>query len=315
MADLLDDLFEFQQSCPKPYQYYCLQPLVVCKNHDLSVEECVVFDVIDGQQRLTTLFLLMGYLRFPSFELRYERAVRKDEDPTLWESGKLDYQTLQSLTDEEMVANPDYFYMKQAMACIRDWFEEKEKKYKRIKDMIEDVLLNRMYLSSDKPFYEMDEDENEDQPDVRFIWYEDEPTESNSIDTFKRLNYGKTPLTATESSRYSEQSAMPRKIASSMSPCWHSSKKQSSGQEQYRSMPSTPHAMGIKERAGSWSMQRCDRTTRDCRRPARVPTRKSSGISSRSRNQRILRTSSSQGMAASEQSMRQRACAPRSGHA
>ena len=198
VLDLLDDLFEFQQSRPKANQYYCLQPLVVCQNSNLQNGGTEVFDVIDGQQRLTTLFLLMGYLRFPSFELRYERAVRKDEDPTLWESGKLDYQTLQSLTDEEMVANPDYFYIKQAMACMKEWFEEKGKKYPRIADMMGDVLINRMYLSSDKPFYEMDEDENEDQPDVRFIWYEDEPTESNSIDTFKRLNYGKTPLTATE---------------------------------------------------------------------------------------------------------------------
>lgn len=27
--DLLDDLFEFQQSCPKEGLFYCLQPLVV----------------------------------------------------------------------------------------------------------------------------------------------------------------------------------------------------------------------------------------------------------------------------------------------
>ena len=203
VVNLLDDLFEFQQSHPKPNQYYCLQPLVVCRNHNLQDAKTVVFDVIDGQQRLTTLFLLTEYLwdspwDIPLFELRYERAVAKGEDPCLWENGKLDYHVLQSLTDEDMAANPDFFYMRQAMASVQDWFEEKKEKYPRVRDMIGDILMNRMYLIGDRPFYEMDEDGNKDQPDVRFIWYEDEPTEGNSIDTFKRLNYGKTPLTSSE---------------------------------------------------------------------------------------------------------------------
>ena len=36
--DLLDDLFEFQQSCPKEGLFYCLQPLVVCQKKNLSFE-------------------------------------------------------------------------------------------------------------------------------------------------------------------------------------------------------------------------------------------------------------------------------------
>ncbi len=48
VLDLLDDLFEFQQNRPKEGQFYCLQPLVVCRNGSLSQEGRTVFDVIDG---------------------------------------------------------------------------------------------------------------------------------------------------------------------------------------------------------------------------------------------------------------------------
>ena len=198
VLDLLEDLFEFQQSHPKQNQFYCLQPLVTCRNNTFNDINFIVFDVIDGQQRLTTLFLLIEYLGMGSFELRYERAVKKGEDLRLWDNGKLCYSNLQSISDEDMKANPDYFYMSQAMLCIDNWFKEKIKQYPRIKRMFEDVLSNPNYMKGSKPFYEMDEDLNADQPDVRFIWYEDDSSGGGSISTFKRLNYGKTPLTATE---------------------------------------------------------------------------------------------------------------------
>ncbi len=198
VLDLLDDLFKFKQDNQKSGPFYCLQPLVVCKNQDLSNDNTVVFDVIDGQQRLTTLFLLLGYLRRPAFELRYERAVKGEEGSTLWENGRLDYKVLQSLSDEEMANNPDYFYMKQAMDCINEWFEEKRKKKPLIEDLMKNVLIDSDYSKGDVPFYEMSEDKNTNHIDVRFIWYEDEVVGGSSIDTFKRLNYGKTPLTSTE---------------------------------------------------------------------------------------------------------------------
>ena len=198
VLDLLDDLFEFQQSDPKEGQFYCLQPLVACRNGSLSQAGRDVFDVIDGQQRLTTLFLIMGHLEMPAFELRYERAVDKDEDHYVWENGRLVYEVLKQLSDEDMAGNPDYFYMKEAMACINGWFLEKGKRYPGIQRLLEDVLRHPRYENSDCPFYETDEDPNEKQTDVRFIWYEDEPAGESSINTFKRLNYGKTPLTATE---------------------------------------------------------------------------------------------------------------------
>ena len=67
---LLDDFSEFvKRPDKKPGEFYCLQPVVVRK-----IEENR-FEVIDGQQRLTTLNLLLQYLSdgikflYPRFRL------------------------------------------------------------------------------------------------------------------------------------------------------------------------------------------------------------------------------------------------------
>ena len=56
VKDLLDDLLEFMQD-PNSGKFYCLQPLVVKKNINTNK-----YNVIDGQQRLTTIFIILRYL-------------------------------------------------------------------------------------------------------------------------------------------------------------------------------------------------------------------------------------------------------------
>ena len=59
IEDLLSDLAEFKNSCSENKSFYCLQPVVVTKNNKLSSEQGEdVYDLIDGQQRLTTLRLI-----------------------------------------------------------------------------------------------------------------------------------------------------------------------------------------------------------------------------------------------------------------
>ncbi|MDE6335098.1 MAG: DUF262 domain-containing protein, partial [Muribaculaceae bacterium] len=72
---LLDDLAEFvHRTDKKPGEFYCLQPIVVRKIADGR------YEVIDGQQRLTTLNLILRffsdmikilYSRFKLFEIEY----------------------------------------------------------------------------------------------------------------------------------------------------------------------------------------------------------------------------------------------------
>ena len=52
---LLEDIDAFQRSA-QPDSYYCLQPVVVRRNAQGTL------DLVDGQQRLTTLFLILQRL-------------------------------------------------------------------------------------------------------------------------------------------------------------------------------------------------------------------------------------------------------------
>lgn len=199
--DLLEDLFEFGQNKSNG-QFYCLQPLVVTPNLEITGGG-IVYDVIDGQQRLTTLFLLLEYLGLDSFNLRYERAILKDESREQYDNGKLCYNELKQLEDADIKNNPDYFYINRAMLCIGKWFDKKREQYPKIKRIIEDILINPQYEGSRVAFYDNKEDVNIKLPDVRFIWYDASEREgvqscSKSIEVFKRLNYGKTALTAAE---------------------------------------------------------------------------------------------------------------------
>ena len=70
---LLDDIWDFKENPPfheegKKKPFYCLQPIVVKsqkwvqKNDDDSTEEVNGWEVIDAQQRLTTILIILHYL-------------------------------------------------------------------------------------------------------------------------------------------------------------------------------------------------------------------------------------------------------------
>ena len=69
VEDLLNDIDEFK---PKQIDdsddktWYCLQPIVVKKRES-------DFEVIDGQQRLTTIFLILNYLNQDFVESRRDK--------------------------------------------------------------------------------------------------------------------------------------------------------------------------------------------------------------------------------------------------
>lgn len=203
--ELLDDLLEFNPKKANEGAFYCLQPLVVVKNIGLDSDK-VIFDVIDGQQRLTTLFLIINYLDIGiNYHLRYDRARDKDE-PLCFKNGEILYSKLKSLTTNEIINNPDYFYLSKAIEDINNWFTTQKIKLRRIEQKIADVIINQDFESpseSELPFYDKSvlDDKNEKQKDVRFIWYDatDETINyCNSISVFKRFNYGKTSLTSAE---------------------------------------------------------------------------------------------------------------------
>lgn len=142
-------------------QNYCLQPIVVRRRENF-------FELIDGQQRLTTLFLIYkymnisssGFLDEPKFSLVYETREKSEE-------------FLASIDRSRKEENIDFWFMCDAYETIEKWFANKDKK---------STLTN-----INKYF-----DEN-----VKIIWYEVDESQ-DAIALFTRLNIGKIPLTSAE---------------------------------------------------------------------------------------------------------------------
>ena len=166
VRDLLNDVWEFIQKGNKSNEeFYCLQPIVV-KTKDSK------YRVIDGQQRLTTIFLILKHLeKFVESEnknFKIEYQTRKTSKDFL--------ENIQDKTENESNENIDFHHIYKAYSVIQDWFKEKANKG-----------FSSVSSKFITPFLE----------NVKIIWYELPETE-NEIDAFTRLNMGKIPLTSAE---------------------------------------------------------------------------------------------------------------------
>ena len=150
---------------------YCLQPIVVKKI------EYETFELIDGQQRLTSLFLLLKYMKqvLPFIELKftltYQTRTRSEE-------------FLESLDANLAEDNIDFSHMFNAYKTISEWFDDASTGDRNLK------AINLFKYFSER---------------VKVIWYEvnnvgksskDEIEDSTEL--FTRLNIGKIPLTNAE---------------------------------------------------------------------------------------------------------------------
>ncbi len=237
---LLDDLYSFsiqmEEDEHKRGKFYCIQPLAVVINKKLSSKENIVYDVIDGQQRLTTLYLLLSYLQgvrqsnwsgklaTSIFSLKYESRESDFFEEEKFRSNNLD----------NAIGNIDFFYMTRAYMSIEAWFE----KTGINKNIILKILIPERYqLLTGLEGEDLDKAKanNDKENDVRFIWYE-VPSKENteSIEVFSQLNYGKTPLTATELVKallfqcdiYTKDKDLMREIAFRRSCEWDTMEKQ-----------------------------------------------------------------------------------------
>lgn len=161
VTQLLEDIREFtKRRNPQPEDFYCLQPLV------MRVSEEGGYEVVDGQQRLTTLMLILRHFN--------ERLTEKYRQPIF----RLEYETRPELlkfldepTEELANKNVDFFHLKMAMDAIEGWFADKDSELEEIKSAF--------------------------QGKAKVIWYEIAETE-HPVDVFTRLNVGKIPLTNDE---------------------------------------------------------------------------------------------------------------------
>lgn len=195
VEQLLEDIDSFTpkelKSDPSKKTFYCLQPVVLKTISENTKKEITEqsdskkqlvgewYEVIDGQQRLTTIYLILKY--------RNDRWLGEDKEPLF----KIDYETrensvsfLESIkvnADKTTVdinkKNIDFYHISNAYQVIRNWELNYESKFKRKFDMNE--FQSKLVSYS------------------KIIWYEVDDSE-DSIELFERLNLGKIPLTNAE---------------------------------------------------------------------------------------------------------------------
>lgn len=170
VEDLLKDIWDFAKDDQhKKSDFYCLQPIVVKKKSESNVD----WIVIDGQQRLTTLFLLLEYIMNGSRAPFVMSSIMYD----------IKYDTRKELdfTNPNKILDIDSFHVFQAKSIIEKWFSD------RINEIdpsaLEKVLFNK----------------SKEVPQVKVIWYvTDNENDIESIKIFNNLNKGKISLTNAE---------------------------------------------------------------------------------------------------------------------
>lgn len=142
IVQLLEDLKGFKQNSSD--EFYCLQNITITK---AKVNEHLCFNVIDGQQRLTTLFILISYIqrnmndKVLSSEtdiLRY--SIRGETDKFLRES-ILSGEFWNS--EEYKPATKDQYYITEVAKAIAEWFRTNSLEERTILDHLK-LIVNKV---------------------------------------------------------------------------------------------------------------------------------------------------------------------------
>jgi uncharacterized protein with ParB-like and HNH nuclease domain len=186
VEDLLDDINSFTplSICDSNKKtWYCLQPIVVKEcDEQTKIENKLQgtwYEVIDGQQRLTTIFLIIHYAnemwigkqKINEFNLKYET---RDESFEFLKNQKIDDEKDEAIINN---SNIDFHHISKAYDTIHKWVKKYNKRFNIEFD-------NNNFQSKLKS-------------DSKIIWYE-VATTKDAIEIFTRINMGKIPLTNAE---------------------------------------------------------------------------------------------------------------------
>lgn len=173
VLDLLEDIKQFSEDEASSNNSYFLQPVVV---KEIFYKGEQAYEVLDGQQRLTTMLLLLKWLienelsakNYERFKNNLYRIVYKNRP-------QLDFD------NPNPSDNIDSYYLAAAKAIIEDWFD-KNQDYP-----FGDFINTLLYKEGAKR-------------QVKIIWYavDNDNEEVDSINIFNHLNKGKISLTSSE---------------------------------------------------------------------------------------------------------------------
>ena len=224
VGDLLRDLLCFSNDLAnkgnkdEKDQFYCLQPVIARPITDIdqlktifgddfndSILEHGVWEIIDGQQRLTTIFLLYKYLLdqkgWDAETLKDEEdgkelyhicyATRKGSSSFL---ENLSLKAIKDSSEEAFKENVDYFHMANAFKYISEWIKTDGKSI-NIRYQLGGSLDN-VRTSLFKLLNGMSDTKG---GSVQVLWYElAENKGKRNIKEFQKINTGKIRLTDAE---------------------------------------------------------------------------------------------------------------------
>ena len=178
VTKLLDDIWDFASH--RKSQFYCLQPLIILPQEPSDAEGAVRYEVLDGQQRLTTLNLIVHYInehfpgneKYPEMHLHYQT---RPESSKAFSSIHIGEDGRRVRMEDGVNPNIDFWHIKDAYRHIHNWFIEKAED-----DRIKDNTFQEVFLDK-----------------VKVIWYEIDRDE-DPIKVFERNNIGKIPLADVE---------------------------------------------------------------------------------------------------------------------
>lgn len=173
VTDLLEDIKQFADNdCPGNNSYF-LQPVVV---KEITYNEEKAYEVLDGQQRLTTLLILMKLLIENELSVKNSERFKNNLYRIVYKNRpQLDFD------NPNPSDNIDSYYLYEAKSTIEAWFQ-KNNDYS-----FSNFINTLLYKEGVKR-------------QVKIIWYalDKNYEEVESINIFNRLNKGKISLTSSE---------------------------------------------------------------------------------------------------------------------
>ena len=188
VEDLIDDIRTFEGK-----DWYCLQPIIVKEKR--YEEKETKYEVIDGQQRLTTLFLINQCVNYAMEELYssnpFNDSDKKKDSPE--PNGNIEYETRKHLNE----------FIK--MLDTKD-IEELNKNIEELKNKNSidsfhlinayEVILRMVETIAKKGMSNLEEFETRFKTNTKVIWHKTIEEDPRTI--FARVNVGKIPLTNAE---------------------------------------------------------------------------------------------------------------------